>query len=99
MCSLQGRCKPYKKFSNTELPLKVNSSQQEADSISQLAQVEKTTRSRDSPIVRNLILLFIEVTSLEGSTLAYHNKKLAVVPNLWTGSQYFWHITTRRWQF
>jgi hypothetical protein len=67
--------------------LNVNSSQQEADSISQFGQVEKTTRGRDSLVVRNLTLPFIKVTSLERSILAYHNKKLVVVPNLWTGSQ------------
>jgi hypothetical protein len=38
-----------------------------ADSISQSKEAEKTTRGRDSPVVRNLTLLYAQVTSLGAS--------------------------------
>jgi hypothetical protein len=60
------------------LHLKVDSSQQGssssdvppqgADSISQLGEPEKTTGGRGSPVVRNLPLLFIQVTCLGASS-------------------------------
>jgi hypothetical protein len=40
---------------------------QRTDSISQPKEVEKTTGSKDSPVVRILLLPFIEVTSLGAS--------------------------------
>jgi hypothetical protein len=30
---------------------------------------------------------------------AYHHGELAVLANLWTGNQQFWHTTTRSWRF
>jgi hypothetical protein len=64
-------------FCKTESHLKVGHSQQgasssdilpcRADGISQTTDGEKTTRGRDSPVVRNLPLPFIEATSLEES--------------------------------
>jgi hypothetical protein len=55
---------------------------QVADSISQPGVAEKTTGGRDSPLVRNLPLPFIEVTSM-----AYPPKEFVVLAYLWIGSQ------------
>jgi hypothetical protein len=51
-----------------------------ADSISQPGEAEKTSGGRDSPVVRNLPLLFIEVTSLAASSSGIL-PKLASSPN------------------
>jgi hypothetical protein len=55
---------------------------QGADSIRQPWEAEKTTRGRDSSVVRNLPLIPIKVISLGASSSGIHHTELAVLENL-----------------